>query len=225
MKLTLLYGTDQVAIANTLLRIRSDHPSAEVIELEGAKISTPELKAALGTQGLFGSDRLVLVHKPSEELNLTGLEFGETSLVFISEKELKADSALVLSTKPLHPQVINCNIIQAVTAFPFLDLLFQKNPKVYIELEKLLAEFGTQYVLTMIGYGLRRLILPSKSSSDFMHKKLDTQKRIFPEEVRAYYYRELLETDFEIKQGEITEKTALVSLIEKFLMGFPRATS
>ena len=220
MKLTFLYGTDETKIAGALMQLKKEHPAAEILELDGSCLAIQELKEALGVQGLFGLDRLIIVKEPAAELDLTGLVFEGVNLVFIAEKELSSESTLVISSKPFKPQILNLSTRQTVTAFPFLDFLFTKNPQAYIELEKLLKQFGAQYVLAMIGYGCRRLILSGKQS-DFMLQKLAVQKKLFPVAALPFYYQEILETDFKIKQGRVREDIGLVSLIEKFLRANP----
>ena len=109
------------------------------------------------------------------------------------------------------------NDIEQNTIFPFLDMLGSKSKSSLKEFEKNYNLFAAQYLLTMLAYFLRRMIQKPKSTSSFMLQKLESQKKNFPKDKIRLLYKEIIETDFKIKQGLIDEKLGMTILINKII--------
>jgi len=69
----------------------------------------------------------------------------------------------------------------------------------------------------MIFYSLRKLILPSKSSSPFAKQKIEQQKKLRSLDDLERLYKETLDLDFKIKKGAVENKIGLTLLVQKFL--------
>ena len=85
------------------------------------------------------------------------------------------------------------------------------------QLDGLLKEYGSQYILTMIFFMLRRLVNPPKNLPPFVIKKIEAQRKNFDQEKIKELYKNGIETDFKIKRGLLEEKMGLTLLLNKML--------
>lgn len=218
MKIILIHGGDTVASLQKLSLLKNQFKSPEVLQINGKDLKVAQLKDHFASQDLFSQTQLIIVENPPEALDLSG--FGsqtDNSVVFYFSKSLPPKAKILSFPNSLSVQILAFPKKPTVTVWPFLDLLFTKNPRSLIEFEKLMSEYGGQYLLTMIAFGLRRLVLPSKSSGGFNEQKILNQKKIFSLDKIKHLYQQVLETDFKIKSGLIEERIGLTLLLQKFL--------
>jgi hypothetical protein len=131
-------------------------------------------------------------------------------------KQLEKSSPILKKAADIKAEIISFEDRNQNSIFPFLDLLGNLNPKAFTEFEKNYQEFGGQYLITMIAYFLRRMVL-LKTASDFMKTKITQQKKNFPEERIKILYRELILTDYNVKKGLTDDRLGLSLLVEKIL--------
>jgi hypothetical protein len=132
-------------------------------------------------------------------------------------KALEKSSPVLKKIIDLKGEVAEFSENNQTSIFPFLDNLGNLSKNALKEFEKNYQEFGGQYLLTMYAYFLRRLILQPKSGSEFIRQKINSQKKNFPESKIKFLYKEIIETDYKIKQGLTEEKLALTLLTHKIL--------
>lgn len=214
MKLILIHGNLQDAVIKKLSSIKKDFDPLSITEASdlgsGFHFSSP---------GLFSEKRLIITENPDLKLvEKAALETDPDLTVVIKfSKSLEKTSVILKKVTELKGEIYNYDETNQTSIFPFLDMLGTKNKNAFKEYEKNYPEFGGQYLLTMLAYFLRRMIQKPKSGSDFMRQKIDSQKKNFPESKIKDLYKEIIETDFKIKQGFIEEKIAVTMLVQKIL--------
>ncbi|MBI2011396.1 hypothetical protein HYS91_01375 [Candidatus Daviesbacteria bacterium] len=213
MKIIVAYGSALAALNKKISEIKKDFDPLSVKEINFEEIGLAKLLIELASMDLFSEKRLVIVEDVDESLDINQLDIDD-SLTLILKFSKKPSSKILMNKKI---QVIQINEEKEITIFPLLNMLSEKNPKAMDEFEILLKEVNCQYILTMLFYMLRRLILNPKNTSSFIFKKIEQQKRNFPLEKLKFFYHQILITDYKIKQGLIEERLALQSLIWKFL--------
>jgi DNA polymerase III delta subunit len=220
MNIILLHGNALSAQSNKISQIKKEFEKLEVLELSAKEKDYPQIVAELLTPQLFSEKRLIILENIDEKVvDLEGLPKDESlTLVLRFSKPLHTSSSLLKKATSFGAQVILLSEKEESSIFPFLDDLAMKNTKgVYSKVDKLYEEMGFQYILTMIFYMLRRLILPAKNLPPFIVKKIETQKSNFPKERVKELYKYALETDFKIKSGLMEEKIGLTRIMQKIL--------
>jgi DNA polymerase III delta subunit len=218
MEIVLLYGPGLVAKRNHLVKIKSNFSADNVIVVDVKSEGLDKVSQLIQSMPLFAtSSRLIVVENIPDNTDLALLSQGEDSLtVLIVADSPRADSKLLSSAKKMKIKLIQFEAEKEVTAFPFVDSLLEGKKTAFVELEKLLKEYGGMYTLSMIYYGLRRNLLPAPPSS-FMRQKVESQKRRFKESDWQRLYRLTLETESDIKSGKTDEKQGLFRLTQQFI--------
>ncbi|MBI2595229.1 hypothetical protein HYW46_00650 [Candidatus Daviesbacteria bacterium] len=218
MNLIIMHGSGLSALSHKLSAIKKGFDQISITELNCKDVGLGQVLAAIATPQLFSDKRLVILEGFDPGFKLTGLPEDENlTVVLKSNKKLTASSEILKSTASSKPQVILFEEKGETNIFPFLDMLAEKKGGAFGQLENYLEEWGGQYVLTMIFYMLRRLILPVKKLPPFIAKKIELQKKNFRLEKITFLYKEALETDFKIKNGLIGDKLGLTMLVEKII--------
>lgn len=214
MKLILLHGNLQAAVLQKAARIKKEFDPLSITEIadsgSGFHLSSPSL---------FSEKRLVIFENPDiKVVEKIVLETDSDLTVLIKfSKSLEKSSAVLKKVLEERGEVLSFDESSQTSIFPLLDMLGNKKNTAFKELEKNYSEFGGQYLLTMLAYFLRRMIAKPKSTSSFMLQKLEQQKRNFNQEKIKSLYKEIIQTDFKIKQGLIEEKLGVTLLIQKIL--------
>ncbi|MBI3485971.1 hypothetical protein HY025_03425 [Candidatus Daviesbacteria bacterium] len=218
MKLIVLHGTGLVGISNYITNFKKKFTSLEVLEINAKNIDLSTLISTISTPQLFFSERLIILENLSENSDLKTLPKDQDLTILVRlNKQLLKSSSLWKSAQMESAQIIEFSEEKEASIFPFLDLVIEGSLKSQVMLDQLLKEFGSQYILTMLAYMLRRLILTPKTTSSFVLKKLQKQKENLSLRKINLHYREILTTDFKIKSGVLDEKTALLSLLARFI--------
>lgn len=208
----LFHGPGIVGILNKVSVVKKDFPSELISEYSSKSASVDQVKLSSQSVSLFAEKRL-LVLEDFPTLDLEELSADENlTLILKFSKTLPANSTLLKQAQKLKAQIIPFPEEKEQSVFPFLDALAEKNPKALVFLEELYKQYGSQYLLTMIFYLLRKMLLPAKNLPPFVMKKMENQKKNFPVERINYFYKKTLETDFKIKSGLWDEKLALFTL-------------
>lgn len=214
MKLILLHGNFQIAVLQKAAQIKKEFDPLSISEIAdsgpGFNLSSPSL---------FSEKRLVILENPDIKVVEKIIEEKSIDLTILIKfsKHLEKSSAVLKKILENKGEVFNFEESAQISIFPFLDMLGTKNRNAFKEFEKNYSQYGGQYLITMLAYFLRRMIQRSKTSSDFMSQKIESQKRNFNQERIKSLYSEIIETDFKIKQGLIEEKLGVTLLVQKIL--------
>lgn len=213
MKLILIRGNSEDAILRKISEIKKNFDPLSINEiLEGAS------KFDLTTPSLFSNTRLLILHNPEINIIDKAIALNDSGLtVLVKYKGLEKSSPVLKKFLEAKGEVLSFDETTDTPIFPFLDMLGNLNKKAFSELEKNYSDMGGQYILTMLAYFLRRMVAKPKSSSDFMRQKIEAQKKNFSLERIQKLYKEIIETDFKIKQGLLEERFAVTLLIQKIL--------
>lgn len=214
MKLILVYGSMQEAVLKKTAQIKKEFDQLSIIEISAADPFN------LSSPSLFSEKRLVILENPDIKIVEKVIENQDQDLTLLIKfsKNLEKSSLILKKVLEAKGEVFSFEEASQTSIFPFLDMLGNQNKKAFVEFEKNYSEYGGQYLLTMLAYFLRRMVAKPKSNSDFMSQKIETQKRNFPLEKIKDLYKEIIETDFKIKQGLIEEKFGVTLLIQKILL-------
>lgn len=218
MSITLIHGNAVIAIANRVNSFKKDFDALSVSEFNGKSLNLSQVLPNVTTGGLFSEEKLVILEDFETDLELDRLPSGEDiTLILKFNKPLSANSKLIKSAQLKKINIINLTEKDETSIFPFLDGLSEKNKLVVKDLDNLINEMGGQYLLTMIFYMLRRLVVTPKNLPPFILKKIENQKKNFPSKKVAELYKQALETDLKIKTGIIDEKLGLTLLVQKII--------
>lgn len=215
MMVVIVYGNGLSAISRYVSDFKKRFEDLSIQEISGKNISFEQALVDLSTPSFFSEKRLVILEDFDEkELNLEAVGDDENLTILIRINKQVSKESLLLKTAALKKyQTVNLSEKDEKLIFPFLDHLFDKNPRVFTLFEKLYLEYGGQYLLTMIFYGLRRMVLPISGSS-FMIQKLEKQKKNFKVENIEELYKKALEVDFKVKSGLMEEKIGLTLFLD-----------
>lgn len=219
MKCILLYGPGEVGKRAQLQNIKQGFSSEDISVIDLKQEGWGKVLLTIQSNPLFSSDnRLVVVENIGESLPIENLSLNTDNVTLvILAPNLRANATLLTIAKKVGAQTMLFEGEQEVSAFPFVDSLIERKRITFLELKKLLDEYGGMYVLSMVYYGLRRNILPLPRSS-YASQKIVSQKKLYQEKDWSILYQLTIETEAAIKTGRITEDLGLYSLVERFLV-------
>ncbi len=217
--LILLHGNGQVAISQKLSELKKEFDPLATVSFNGKEHEFNQALMAINSGQLFSNKRLVVLEDFDEKMiDLSNLpEDDNLTIILKFPKALAATSSVLKTATQAKAQIINLNEEQEQSIFPFLDLLADKNDQALAKFDKLMDKYGSQYLLTMIFYMLRRLINPPQKLPSFVLKKIAVQQRNFDLEKITKLYKLSLETDLKIKSGLLDEKLGLTLLVQNIL--------
>lgn len=221
MPILVYHGNGLMAISRAITNIKTKFDSLSMIEINGKNTSFEEAKLLIETRSLFADSRLVLIDNIPESTDLSGLtDDALTTVIFRFNKKVPVITTFLKSAKQINAQIQEFSEADEVSVFPLLDLLGDKRPAAFSQFEKVYSEYGGQYLLTMLYYFFRRMVVPSKKNiPPFVLQKLGRHKKNFPLNKIEELYKYTLETDFKIKSGLIEERLGLTLVVEKILSG------
>lgn len=213
MKLLLLHGAGITSSRKKLVSIKEKFTPNDVMVFEKGT-DTGEILSHMRTVSMFDENRLIVLENPPEDLiSQLSIVSSQLSIVLWFDHELKK-----LPEKRSDVEIYFFPEAKEISVFPFLDMLANKNPKAFVELEKLKkGGFEIQYILTMVFYLLRSLAVTPKNAPEFVKKKVAKQRESFSLEKVKNLYKFVIETDFKIKKGLMEINQAEFLLVNKFL--------
>lgn len=218
MKLIIIHGSGLVAILNKVASYKKTFDLLETLTMSSKTHSFSEVLLNLATPDLFCEKKLVVLEDFDENLPIDKFStFLDLTVIIKFSKSLPANSKIMSAARLLKAIVINLEEDKETTIFPFLDAVSEKNHKALRLLDNLINEYGCLYVMTMLGFMLRRLILPPKNTAPFFMKKLEIWKRNFPVKELKSSYWDLIQSEFKVKQGLQEDKVELFNLTVKLL--------
>lgn len=217
MNLIILHGNGLSALSQKLSQIKKNFDPLAVTTFNSNQIDLASALIEFSTPQLFSKERLIILENFDMQIDFNLLpQDDDLTVVFLFNKNLPANSSLLKDALKLKAQIFEFSEAEERNIFPFLDGLAEKNDKSFLMFEKLYKNFGSQYLLTMIFFMLRRFILTPTNLPGFVLAKLQKQKQNFPHPKITAVYKEMLEADFKIKNGLVEEKAALTLLLNNF---------
>lgn len=217
MKLLLLHGPAKAVSRKKLTEIKMDFNLNNIVVFEEG-FSIQDMLGTLATMPLVDENRLIVLENPPEDLSydLSAVS-ANLSLVLWFDYEVAEKKAILEYIKKNNGQILYFPESKEISVFPFLDHLAYGDKRAFIELEKLKsAGFDTQYLITMIFYLIRNLVVTPKGAQEFIKQKLEGQRRRFAKEDLTNLYKNILEIDFKIKSGMLEIPYAEFLLVNRF---------
>lgn len=212
MKVSLLHGGNTQAILKKLDEIVADFGEGLVVRAREKEINGEFVLNHFSGNELFGDRKLIILTNPDENLEVDQLASQELiELVLVYEKELGVRAKVLKQKKVLEGRVYNLMAPQDRRIWSLLDMVLEGDPRSFKLAGELIDEFGGQYLLTMMVFNLRRLVL-AESAPGFVREKLMAKRREWGIGRIGRYYHDCLESDWKIKTGLADEKE-IVSLM------------
>ncbi|MDO8618497.1 MAG: hypothetical protein Q7R49_00970 [Candidatus Daviesbacteria bacterium] len=219
MKLLLLHGPATRASREKLLTIKQkfDETSVQIFDLS---VTATQIANVTASISLLDEHRLIILENPEE---LPGQMNSDEALTLALwfDQELPEKNKILQFVKDNSGEIFYFPPEKELTIFPFLDLLASRSPQAFAEISKLQKTHekfsDNQYLITMIFYLLRSLVVTPKTAPSFVKQKLEKQRKNFDSKDLVSLYGFVLETDYKIKTGLIDQTQAQFLLVNKFL--------
>ena len=130
-----------------------------VVRVTGKEANDEFILNHFGSSGLFDERKMLILTNPEDSLELDKLPDREVELVLVFDKELGVKSKILSSQKIKMGRVYNFATPQDKRIWNFLDLVLENNPRMIKLCSELVEEYGGQYLLTMLVFNLRRVLI------------------------------------------------------------------
>lgn len=217
MKLLLLHGPAINSSRKKLIELKLKFDSSESIVFEKGS-TDQDITNNLMSTSLFADSRLVILENPAEDFTFQVALDNPLTLILWFDKQLSEKSNILDFVKKNKGEILNFPEVQEVSVFPFLDYLGNNKKEAFSEMDKLKKTGAdTQYLITMIFYLLRNLVVTPKSAKDFVRNKNSKMRPNFSPEKLVNLYRFILEADFKIKSGLMENSQVEFAIVNKFI--------
>ncbi|OGG26873.1 hypothetical protein A2960_01790 [Candidatus Gottesmanbacteria bacterium RIFCSPLOWO2_01_FULL_39_12b] len=213
--ITIIHGDDAVLSRNTLKNEISEYSEAEIVSLDGNRISITELMQACESLSLFSSAKLIRI----ENLLSGGLKQKAEMINYLTKVKCeypvylweKQEIEKTITKKfPSKTKIILCQPPKLL--FNFLESIgFFKGAQLVNHFHLLLEQSEVELILVMIYRQFRNLILvkAAKKSNEtvtglpsWQQQKLLKQASQFTLEKLIVLYRKLISLEYKIKSGQ-----------------------
>lgn len=226
--LALIYGTNQVAVRNFILKTAKDVKASTVKEysLEDDSVGLVEttLQADIfGGTALNVIDISKIVKSQLEKLFESFKRYPAANIILVSSKDLEAASPVVKVVKAFKGKVVSATVARPNEVFKYLDDLFSKRePACYKSLQRLLeVDNDPVYILVMLQYQLKNIALVKfglgKKLLPFQQSSAQRQAQNFSEEKILELYELLYNYDVALKTGKILPEATVLLATQKIL--------
>ncbi len=214
-KLLLLHGPGINSSRRKLTDLRKGFDPADILVF-GPDENLGQILINLQTPSLFTQERLFILENPPEDFTLENLPINSTLVLWFDHQI--DEKKPVMGWVRKQGQVLFFEEVKEVSVFPFLDALGMKDKNAFLKLQQL-GKTGadTGYIVSMILYLLRTLVVPNKNAPAFVKEKVLRQKKNFSDAQLISFYKFVLETDFKIKSGLLEPDQAQFLLVNKFV--------
>lgn len=228
--LSLIYGTNQVAIRDFILKSAKDVKASVIKEYNLEDDSVNIIETTLQTD-IFGDTALniidvtKIVKAQLEKLFESFKKYPTANIILVSSKDLEATSSLVKVVRAFKGRVVPATLARPKEVFRYLDDLFNKQEVAcYKSLQKLLEiDNDPIYILVMLQYQLRNVSFAkfglSKKLPPFQVSTAQQQAKNFTEKQILDLYELLYNYDVALKTGKIVPETVALLVTQKILMG------
>lgn len=224
-----LHGENQITSRQKLFELTQAARSGgiTITRLTAAKTSQAELEQTLGSDSLFGDEKIVVI----EELHSLPTSARKTALIDLVQKHMASGQSSVwlwekraltatMLKKFSAAQVLEFKISNQL--FSWLDALTgdrQSQKKIVTLFHQVLATEAAELCLVMLTRQIRQLILAKNkgklAGAPFMIKKLESQAARFTDDQLLKAHKQLLTIDLAHKTG--TNSGTLTQSLDLFL--------
>lgn len=211
MKQLVLHGPATLSSRGKLVDLKQKFDTNNIVVFEKGS-DLKDVLSSLMTPSILSEEQLIIwENPPSDFIPNSSLITNNSSLILWFDREIdpkKYPKAEIL----FFPEA------KEISVFPFLDLLGNKDKKAFLEMQKLKGVgLDIQYLITMVFYLLRSLIVTAKNAPPFVVKKNEKMRANFSSEELINLYKSVLEIDFKIKSGLLETTQAEFSLTYRFI--------
>ncbi len=213
----ILHGADVVSSRLRLEQLKSQYSADAIQSLVSKEIDYSQFPLLFSTVSMFGDKQAVVVEGKLDAKQFDGKKLASSDvdlIVWMGEK-LRANDGLMQLAKDLKGEVELFDEKVDLTIFPFLDAVVSRNRKLalmeYLRLIK--AKQEPIYLLTMLVWQFRNVIVPENASGFVQKKAMEAKNKFSFEELRRIYYQ-LLQMDVQMKTGEGIPEV----LLEQFIL-------
>lgn len=216
-KLLLLHGPGKTSSRKKLIEEKGRFDPENVVAFD-SESSPKDIADNLVATSLFTDERLVILENPSEDFTNYPILTTHYQLILWFDHEVSEKKPVMEWVKKNNGQMLYFPESKEISVFPFLDYLAAGRVEAFLEIDKLKkANFDIHYLITMVFYLLRNLVITPKTAPQFVKDKLTRQRKNFDLGKITKTYKEILEIDFKIKSGLLEKSQAEFSLVSKFL--------
>ena len=228
--LSLIYGTNQVAVRNYILKTSQEIKASGIKEYNISDDSVNLIETTLQTD-IFGDSALNVIEVSKilkaqiEKLFEMLKRYPQANVVLTSTKDLEATSPLIKVVRALKGRVVPATIARPNEVFKYLDDLFSmRESQCYKSLQRLLeVDNDPVYILVMLQYQLKNIALAKVGLGNklppFQVSSVQKQSQNFSERRVLDLYEMLFNYDVKIKTGKIMPEVVAVLATQKILMG------
>lgn len=228
--LSLIYGTNQVAIRDFILKSAKEVKASTIKEYNLDDDAVGSVEATLQAD-IFGEAALNVVDVSKilkvqlEKLFDLLKRYPTACVILVSSKDLEVTSPLIKVVRAFKGKIIPATLARPKEVFRYLDDLFNKRESAcYKSLQKLLeVDNDPIYILVMLQYQLKNVALAkfglSKKLPPFQVSTAQQQAKNFTEEQILDLYGLLYNYDVALKTGKIIPETVALLVTQKILMG------
>ena len=228
--LSLIYGTNQVAIRDFILKSAKDVKASVLKEYNLEDDSVNLIETTLQTD-IFGDTALNVIDVTKigktqlERLFESCKKYPAAKIILVSSKDLEVTSPLIKVVRAFKGRVITATLTRSKEVFRYLDDLFNKREGAcYKSLQKLLElDNDPIYILVMLQYQLRNVSFAkfglSKKLPPFQASMAQQQSKNFTEKQILDLYELLYNYDVALKTGKIVPETVALLATQKILIG------
>ena len=219
MQIQIFHGDNHSVLLEKIREVVKQYESDSISRYSLKSESFDQVIIALSTATFFAEKRVVIIEDADEKKVILDQIPNDPDLTVILffPKELSGASKILKDAEYRKARIVSISQPQDKQIFSFLDLLAEKNTKAYAYFDSLYEKYGGAYLLTMIIFQLRRLVLPSSLVPPFLKQKIEQQQKNFSNEELIKFYYLTLDTEYKIKVGKVEEKTGLLLLISKIV--------
>ena len=222
MKPLLLHGPAINSSRQKLIILKEKFDTNNVVVFESGA-SNQDVIGNLMTQPIFAEERLIILENPDENFIDYTLTPTPNTLILWFDHTVDEKKPIFEWVKK-NGQILYFPEGKEVSVFPLLDFLAVGDKKAFLEIKKLKdgglpagrQGFDIFYIITMVFYLLRNLVVIPQKAPEFVKQKLVKQRKRIQKEDLKNLYRKVLEIDFKIKSGLLEKSQAEFLLIHKF---------
>lgn len=224
--ITIIHGSNLALTRNELNNFRLKYP--ETVTLDGKNLVLKDLQLALGSQSLFGLERLIIIENffngrknRDDVISYLQETNNKVEIVFWEDKESKSKDLSKLSGNSAKVIVYNLPVV----IFKFLDSFFPGNAKTCMTLlEEVLLTNEPEMILFMLVKQIRFMLLTKVSKTlkeeessppdysrlaPWQNAKLFKQAELFRQDKLKKMYEEILQMEYNQKSGKTNIDSAV----------------
>lgn len=226
--LALIYGTNQIAIRNFILKSAQEVKASTIKEYDLEDIPVNAIETTLQTD-IFGESALNVIDISKilkaqlEKLFDAFKRYPTANIILVSTKDLEATAPVVKVVRAFKGKVIPATVARPTEVFKFLDDLFSKREaQCYKSLQKLLEiDNDPVYILVMLQYQLKNIAMVKfglgRKLPPFQLSSATRQAQNFNVVQILELYELLYKLDVALKTGKILPESIVLVAVQRIL--------